>query len=140
MTADKLMKPGTEPKQEAASAALHSRRPRLDGVDVIRGLCIMNVVLHHTNIRIHFAESALGALLPKTAINALFWTGDYAVKIFFVASGFLITSSILGRWGELRKTNWKAFYGLRFARIAPCLLALLAILSALHMGSVRVSQ
>ena len=120
--------------QEAAAVALHSARKRLDGVDVIRGLCIMNVVLHHTNIRIHFAESSLGALLPKTAINALFWTGDYAVKIFFVVSGFLITSSILGRWGELAKTDWKAFYRMRFALIAPCLLALLVILSALHLS------
>jgi peptidoglycan/LPS O-acetylase OafA/YrhL len=123
-----------EEKQEAA--ALRSRGKRLDGVDVIRGFCIMNVVLHHTNIRIHFAESSLGALLPKATINALFWTGDYAVKIFFVVSGFLITSSILGRWGELPKIEWKKFYGLRFARIAPCLLALLAILSVLHLGRV----
>ncbi|HWZ98085.1 MAG TPA: acyltransferase [Candidatus Dormibacteraeota bacterium] len=121
-------------KQEAATAALHGKGRRLDGVDVIRGLCIMNVVLHHTNIRIHFAESSLGALLPKTAINALFWTGDYAVKIFFVISGFLITSSILGRWNELQKIEWRKFYGMRFARIAPCLLALLVILSALHLG------
>ena len=46
-----------------------------DGIDAIRGLCIMNVVLHHTNIRIAFADSPVGALLPKFAINALFWTG-----------------------------------------------------------------
>jgi peptidoglycan/LPS O-acetylase OafA/YrhL len=121
--------------QEAAAAAVHGKRRRLDGVDVIRGLCIMNVVLHHTNIRIHFAESSLGQHFSKTAIHAIFWTGDYAVKIFFVISGFLITSSILGRWGELRQIEWKKFYGLRFARIAPCLLALLVILSVLHLAS-----
>ena len=120
-------------KQEAAAAAMHGKGRRLDGVDVIRGLCIMNVVLHHTNIRIHFAESSLGQHFSKTAIHAIFWTGDYAVKVFFVISGFLITSSILGRWGELRNTDWKKFYGMRFARIAPCLVALLVILSALHL-------
>src|SRR5438128_4353445 len=59
----KFMTNGTGQGQEAAAAALHSKGKRLDGVDVIRGLCIMNVVLHHTNIRIHFAESSLGALL-----------------------------------------------------------------------------
>jgi uncharacterized membrane protein len=74
----KFMTNGTGQGQEAAAVALHGKGKRLDGVDVIRGLCIMNVVLHHTNIRIHFAESSLGALPPKTAINALFWTGDYA--------------------------------------------------------------
>jgi len=122
-------------KQEAAAAPVHGKGRRLSGVDVIRGLCIMNVVLHHTNIRIDFAESSLGQHFSKAAIHAIFWTGDYAVKIFFVISGFLITSSILGRWGELRNTDWKRFYGMRFARIAPCLLGLLAILSVLHLAS-----
>jgi len=121
--------------QEAAAAAVHGKGRRLDGVDVIRGLCIMNVVLHHMNIRIHFAESSLGQHFSKTAIHAIFWTGDYAVKIFFVISGFLITSSILGRWGELQQIEWKKFYGLRFARIAPSLLALLVILSVLQLAS-----
>lgn len=129
------MRKAMETGQEAAAAGQGSRRKRLDGIDVIRGLAIMNVVLHHTNIRIPFRESPLGALLPQTAVQAIFWTGDFAVKIFFVVSGFLITSSILGRWGELRNTDWKAFYGMRFARIAPCLLALLAILSALHLAA-----
>jgi peptidoglycan/LPS O-acetylase OafA/YrhL len=108
----------------------------LAGIDVIRGLCIMDVVLHHTNIRIPFAESSLGVLLPHAVINALFWTGDYSVKIFFVISGFLITNSILARWPELASIDCLAFYRLRFARIAPCLLTLLAILTALHFAGI----
>ena len=106
---------------------------RFPAVDLIRGLCIINVVLHHTNIRIPFARSAFGKLLPDAAIRFFFWTGDYSVKIFFVISGFLITTSILSRWGSLAAVNVPDFYRRRFARIAPCLLALLAILSVLQL-------
>ena len=106
---------------------------RFPAVDLIRGLCIINVVLHHTNIRIPFARSPAGQLLPDTVIRFLFWTGDYSVKIFFVISGFLITTSILSRWGSLSGVNVRDFYRRRFARIAPCLLGLLAILSVLQL-------
>jgi peptidoglycan/LPS O-acetylase OafA/YrhL len=64
--------------------------------------------------------------------RALFNNGYYAVKVFFVISGFLITTNILRRWGSLSSVDVNAFYKLRFARIAPCLLALLVILSVLH--------
>ncbi len=107
---------------------------RLPTVDLLRGLCIMAVVLHHTNLRIKFNKSALGAVLPDTVNRILFWNGSYGVKVFFVVSGFLITSTILRRWGSLSLIDVTAFYRLRVARIAPCLLALLAILSILHLA------
>ena len=125
------------PQQNTTPVASRTPGRHFDGIDVIRGLCIMNVVLHHTNIRIAFADSPLGALLPKFAINALFWTGDYSVKIFFVVSGFLISNSILGRWQDLRSISVPTFYRLRFARIAPCLLALLVILSGFHLSHLQ---
>jgi len=78
----------------------------------------------------------MGAMLPGDLNRALFWTGSYSVKVFFVISGFLITSTILSRWGALDRIDIRAFYRLRFARIAPCLLALLAILSVLHLAGV----
>jgi peptidoglycan/LPS O-acetylase OafA/YrhL len=107
---------------------------RLESVDFLRGLCIVAVVIHHINIRIRFNKSSLGALLPNDLNTALFWTGSDSVKVFFVVSGFLITSTILARWGSLDKIDVAAFYRLRFARIAPCLLGLLAILSVLHLA------
>jgi peptidoglycan/LPS O-acetylase OafA/YrhL len=106
---------------------------RFPAVDLIRGFCIINVVLHHTNIRIPFARSAMGSLLPDLVIRFLFWTGDYSVKIFFVVSGYLITTSILSRWGGLENVEVRGFYRRRFARIVPCLLALLAILTVLQL-------
>jgi peptidoglycan/LPS O-acetylase OafA/YrhL len=109
---------------------------RLPAVDFLRGLCILAVVLHHINLRIRFNQSGLGKHLPDLAHRALFWSGSYGVKVFFVISGFLITTTILARWGSLAAIDCKRFYQLRFARIAPCLLALLAILSVLHLAGV----
>lgn len=109
-------------------------RRRLETIDLLRGLCILAVVIHHLNLRIRFNKSSLGAMLPDHLNRALFRTGSYSVKIFFVISGFLITSTILNRWGHLDKIDIRAFYRLRFARIAPCLLALLAILGTLELA------
>ncbi len=51
-------------------------------------------------------------------------------------SGFLITSTTLRRWGSLSNVSVRDFYLLRFARIAPLLVLLLAVLSALHAAGV----
>jgi peptidoglycan/LPS O-acetylase OafA/YrhL len=59
------------------------------------------------------------------------------VQIFFAISGFLITSTSLRRWGALGNVSIPGFYRIRFARIAPLLLALLAILSCLHFAGQR---
>ncbi len=91
------------------------------------------VVVHHLNLRLRFDKSGF---LPDDLNRAFFWTGSYSVKIFFVISGFLITSTMLARWGEIGATDVRGFYRLRFARIAPCLLGLLTILSILHLTGV----
>ena len=101
---------------------------RVPGIDLLRGLCIVAVVLHHINLRIHFRDSSLGQLLGPAANRVLFWNGYYGVRMFFVISGFLITSWSLKRWGRLSQLNLRQFYLMRFARIMPCLAGLLAIL------------
>jgi peptidoglycan/LPS O-acetylase OafA/YrhL len=54
-----------------------------------------------------------------------------------VISGFLIAGNALRRWGSLERIDMRAFYARRFARIVPCLLALVAVLSVLHLAGVR---
>ncbi|HEX7797221.1 MAG TPA: acyltransferase [Vicinamibacterales bacterium] len=110
---------------------------RLPWVDVLRGLSILAVVLLHINIRIPFGQSAPGSHLPRAISRVVFASGFYGVKVFFVVSGFLITTTIFRRWQTLSDVNVGRFYRFRFARIAPCLLALLALLSALHYGHVN---
>ncbi len=64
-------------------------------------------------------------------------TGHYSVVCFFVISGFLITRLSLRRWGSPQQISPAVFYGLRAARILPCLLLVLAASSLLHLLEVR---
>jgi peptidoglycan/LPS O-acetylase OafA/YrhL len=105
---------------------------RLAGVDVLRGLCILSVVLHHIHLRFTTAKYPVDDVLPATLNRVLFWSGLYAVITFFVISGFLITGLSLRRWGALGTLDVGRFYRMRLARILPCLLLVLAILSLLH--------
>jgi peptidoglycan/LPS O-acetylase OafA/YrhL len=66
---------------------------RNDGIDLFRGLSIIFVILLHINIRIPFNESPLGQILPESINKIFFKSGYYGVIIFFVISGFLITST-----------------------------------------------
>src|SRR6478672_1021534 len=101
---------------------------RVPGIDLLRGLCIVAVVLHHINLRIHFRDGGLGHLIGPAANRVLFWNGYYGVRVFFVISGFLITTWSLKRWGSLSRLRRRQFYLMRFARIVPCLAGLLVLL------------
>ncbi|MBA2077750.1 acyltransferase [Rhodanobacter sp. PCA2] len=113
-----------------ATEAVASRNP---GIDLLRGLAIVLVVFNHLGLRIPLEKSALAAVLPGWLLNRLNWNGYEAVYVFFVISGFLIAGNALRRWGSLSAIDVRAFYARRFARIVPCLLALLAVLGVLHL-------
>jgi peptidoglycan/LPS O-acetylase OafA/YrhL len=110
---------------------------RLDGVDILRGLAIFLVLMNHVNMRLLLARVPYTQGLPRQLVSSLFWNGQYGVQIFFAISGFLITSTSLRRWGTLSNVQPKEFYALRFARIAPLLLTLLAVLSVLDLTHVH---
>lgn len=107
---------------------------RLAGIDVLRGLCVLLVLLNHIKLRFLLNHLPVPDALPARMEQVVFWSGHYAVVIFFVISGFLITSLSLRRWGSLACVSVGSFYRMRFARIAPCLLLLLSILCALHLA------
>ena len=109
---------------------------RVLGIDFLRGLCILAVVLFHSNLKIPFQNSLASKHVPAPVMSALFWDGYYGVIVFFVISGFLITTWSLKRWGTLQNLDQRQFYAMRFARIVPCLLGLLFILSLLHLAGV----
>jgi peptidoglycan/LPS O-acetylase OafA/YrhL len=108
---------------------------RLDGVDALRGLAIFFVLMNHVNMRLYLARVSYTEGLPHQLVSSLVWNGQYGVQIFFAVSGFLITSTSLRRWGSLSRVSIRDFYALRFARIAPLLLLLLVVLSALHAAN-----
>jgi peptidoglycan/LPS O-acetylase OafA/YrhL len=107
---------------------------RFDTVDLLRGLSVLGVVYLHITI-----------LLPQYIPLQTYpvWLGrqygDFGglgVPCFFSISGFLITLTSIRRFGSLDALVPSAFYRIRFARIAPPLLLLLCILSALHWANV----
>lgn len=105
---------------------------RHPGIDRLRGLAIVLVVLHHIGLRIPLRKTALGGWLPERLLDALNYNGYEAVFVFFVISGFLIAGNAIDRWGDLASIDLRAFYVRRAARILPCLLVLVAVLAALH--------
>lgn len=111
------------------------RAARFDGVDTMRGLSIIAVVLHHINLRMMFDHVSIESLFPAQLGKVLFWNGANGVAVFFAISGFLITTNSLRRWGPLEQIHVLDFYRMRFARIVPLLVALLLLLSALHLAN-----
>jgi peptidoglycan/LPS O-acetylase OafA/YrhL len=110
---------------------------RLDGVDLLRAAAIFFVLMNHVNMRLFLAKIPYTDGLPGQLVASLVWSGQYGVQIFFAVSGFLITSTSLRRWRSLPDIRIREFYLLRFARIAPLLLLLLAVLSSLHLAGLR---
>jgi peptidoglycan/LPS O-acetylase OafA/YrhL len=109
---------------------------RLEGVDLLRSLAIFFVLMNHVNMRLLGAKVPYTHGLPPQLVSSLVWNGQFGVQIFFAVSGFLITSTTLRRWGSISRVNVRDFYLLRFARIAPLLMLLLAVLSSLHLAHV----
>jgi peptidoglycan/LPS O-acetylase OafA/YrhL len=110
---------------------------RLDGVDLLRGLAILFVLMNHINMQLLFARVPYTRGLPEQLVSSLVWNGQFGVQMFFAISGFLITSTTIRRWGALQNVRPVDFYRLRFARIAPLLFMLLAVLSILHFAHVK---
>ncbi len=109
---------------------------RNPGIDLLRGLSILFVILNHIGLRIPLKKTALADVLPPWFLSRLNYNGYEAVFVFFVISGFLIAGNALQRWGGLERIDLRAFYARRFARIVPCLLVLVAVLAVLHLLAV----
>ncbi len=104
------------------------------GIDTVRGMAILMVLL------LHFGETygiwdrgPLVYLVGKEWAWGLLGWGNFAVTMFFVVSGFLITTNTIERAGGLAQVDLRAFYARRFARIMPCLLLALAVIVPLGL-------
>ena len=100
------MNPQTQPKRLTAAPATM----RFDTIDLLRGLAIIAVILHHGQIRLLFSyDISIQNLLPRPLFHALFGQGGNGVTVFFAISGFLITLTSLRRFGSLARMSAPAF-------------------------------
>lgn len=85
-------------------------RPEIDG---LRGLAVLSVVFYHAKISI---------------FDTIIFKGGYVgVDIFFVISGYLISSIILKELIFTKKFSLKNFYERRVRRIIPALLFIILV-------------
>ncbi len=127
------MMPNAPVHNEARQAA-----PRFDTVDLLRGFSILAVILLHSSLWLLFSNYTIGTRLPVLVRHVVFRQGGDGVSVFFAISGFLITYVSVKRFGSLAAMRAGAFYRIRFARIMPMLLLLLAVLSVFHLAGWRV--
>lgn len=79
---------------------------RINSLDGLRGFSISLVLLSHT-------------FMPYT------FGGFIGVDIFFVLSGFLITTLLIEEHNQTNKINFKLFYIRRFLRLIPALITVI---------------
>jgi peptidoglycan/LPS O-acetylase OafA/YrhL len=102
-------------------------------VDLLRGVAILLVLLLHYSLSYRLSNSPLADWFGADAVRAVVNNGNYGVTMFFVASGYLITSNTLRRFGSLGAVDVRAFYVMRAARILPPLLLGVAIIVTLGL-------
>ncbi|RUP38063.1 MAG: acyltransferase, partial [Acinetobacter sp.] len=104
---------------------LYDSQKRDELIDVLRGLAIILVLM------LHFHLSYPLVFSDSLSLNFIM-NGNYGVTIFFVISGYLISSNALKRYGDLSQINMKHFYFLRCARILPPLVLALIVISLFY--------
>jgi len=105
-------------------------------IDLIRGVSILLVLFHHFNAAYRLDDTTLSQAFGWETVWAVARNGNYGGTMFFVISGYLITSNADRRWARLANITAGTFYGLRAGRILPCLLLLLAVVDLLALADV----
>lgn len=115
---------GTVPAAPTAGRDL-THVPALDG---LRGIAVIGVVVFHFSL----------AYLPRADGLAHLPSGFIGVDLFFVLSGFLITSILLGEYHRDRRISLSRFYARRAVRLLPALVVLVGGVVAVAAVDPRV--
>lgn len=85
------------------------------GLDALRGVAVLAVMLGHVNV---------------TGFDSGGWVG---VNVFFVLSGFLVTALLLKEHGQSGSIDLIAFYRRRFLRLMPAFVLVVVVVSAVRI-------
>ena len=96
------------------------------GLQALRGIAVLLVVASHLQ-SVGSADPNFAKLTPFPWVNQAFSRGFLGVDLFFVLSGFLITSLLFRESENSVRTKLKSFYYRRALRILPALYALLIV-------------
>jgi peptidoglycan/LPS O-acetylase OafA/YrhL len=113
----------TSPTSSTLARSALGHRPELDG---LRGVAVAMVVVYH-----------VGVMLWPSAPNGLLPGGALGVDLFFVLSGFLITSLLLGEHARRGAVDLPAFARRRVVRLVPGLVALFAVVLAVAAATTQ---
>lgn len=106
---------------------------RVPGLDGLRGLSIVLVLIDHT-VRTHGFPAAPG-------LRRLQFIGPAGVDVFFLISGFLITMLLTRELARTQTIRLRAFYYRRMLRLMPAFLAYALVVMALAaVGIVAVPR
>jgi peptidoglycan/LPS O-acetylase OafA/YrhL len=119
---------------EPLSTAPQTRRPPIDSLTSLRGLAALWVVVYHFQLDIV-------TMLPSASfLSPFFSQGHFAVPIFFILSGYVLTHNYMESIGaRISFSGLFRFWGRRLLRIYPLHLAtllavLLMVLAARSLG------
>jgi len=103
---------------------LSGRIPYLDG---LRAFSIATVVIGHSKPYIPFFQSRIAPLADAVL------DGRFGVRVFFVLSGFLITTLLFSEEDKTGRISITGFYERRIARIFPAFYLFILTLTALSL-------
>lgn len=107
-----------------------TEKTRNELIDVLRGVAIILVLILHFHLSYPLE---FGNIINLEFLR----NGNYGVTMFFVISGYLISSNAFKRYENLSSINMRHFYFLRCARILPPLLLALSIIIFLSIFDVK---
>ena len=122
---------------QGSSLVPEFRNSRLSGLDSLRGISILLVLMLHS----HWYQHLHLRVETAELLNALtFPLGTFGVPVFFIISGFLITYLLLREEERTGRISLRGFWTRRFLRIVPPVLIYLTVTIsylAIHAATLR---
>lgn len=108
--------------KENLNSIFERRASNYASIDGLRAVSILLVLVYHTLLVYDLSNphEDISSILAYIGLGwAWGWNGDKGVDVFFVMSGFLISSILLRQYTKTGGLNLKNFYLRRYLRLTP---------------------